>query len=207
VWELAQDFLIDRIRGLDSDKRLLLTIIARKAPEVLIKEAFRYPAYESDVSALSSRLDSPEYFKDKEVKESISRLVENLEAELSEVETTLGIQYGLPKISEFITTFPLFTNNWAVAACYLTAIEIMVNRKLEELGLERGTSFRDNYNKLLKKFKEQNVEISELEKRLPTVFWDVRNKVIHGGYSPAYTELGTITTYVEKVLGTLTRLK
>jgi len=207
VWELAQDFLIDRIGGLDPSKRLLLTVIAGKDPEALVKEAFRYPAFESDVSGVISRLDSPEYYKDKDVKENISRLVENLEAELSKVEVKLNMKYGLPKISEFITTFPQFTDNWAVAACYLTAMDIMVNRKLEELGLERGTGFRDNYNKLLEKFKEQNVEISELEKRLPNVFWDIRNKVIHLGYSPTYNEVETITSYIEKVLGTLIYLK
>ena len=207
VWALAQDFLIDRIRGLDFEKSLLLTIIAGKDPEALIKEAFRYSAFESDVSGVISRLDSPELYKDKEVKESISRLVENVEAELSKVEVKLDMKYGLPKISEFIATFPQFTDNWAVAACYLTAMEITVNRKLEELGLEGGTGFRDNYNKLLGKLKEQNVEISELMKRLPSVFWDVRNKVIHLGYSPTHNELETITTYIEKILGPLTRLK
>ena len=207
VFELAQGLLIDRIEGLDSDKRLLLTLITGKDPETFVKEALRYPAYESDVSNVISRLDSPELYKDKEVRESISRLVEKLEAELSVVEVKLDMRYGLPKISEFIAMFPQFTDNWAVAACYLTAMEIMVNRKLEELGLERGTGFKDNYNKLLEKLKEQNVEISELEKRFPSVFWDVRNKVIHLGYSPTENEVETITTYTERVLGTLMRLE
>jgi hypothetical protein len=53
------------------------------------------------------------------------------------------------------------------------------------------------------KLEEQNVEISELEKRLPSVFWDVRNKVIHLGYSPTYSELETLTAHIGKVLGHL----
>ena len=207
LWELMQNFLIDRTKELDFDKRVLMTIIAGKDPEVLIKEAFRYPTFESDVSGVISSLDSLEYYKDKDVKERISRLVENLEADLSTIEVKLGMKYGLPKISEFIATFPQFTDNWAVAACYLTAIEIVVNRKLEELGLERGTGFKDNYDKLLEKLKEQNVEMSELEKRLPSVFWDIRNKVIHSGYSPTHNEVETITTHIEKVLGALIQLK
>ena len=207
VFQLARDLVVDRIEKLDSDKRLILTLITGKDPGVFIKEAFKYTGYESDVSSVISRLDSPEYYKDKEVRESINGLVEKLEAELSVFEVKLDMRYGLPKISEFIAMFPQFTDNWAVAACYLTAMEIMVNRKLEELGLERGTGFRDNFNKLLQKFKEQNIEVSEMEKRLPSVFWDIRHKVIHLGYSPAYNEVETITKYVEKVLGTLTRLK
>lgn len=137
---------------MDFEKRFLFTIIAGKNPEVLVKEAFRWPAYEWEISTVISRLDSPEYYKDKEVKESISRLVESLEAELNTFELKLDLKQGVSKVSEFLTTFPQFTDNWAVAICYLTAVEIMVKNKLKELGLE-VKEFKNNYEKLLEKLK------------------------------------------------------
>jgi hypothetical protein len=206
LWEIVQEAALDQMKGLSFEGRLLFTIVAGKEPEVFIKEAFKWPTFESEISSVISRLDS-EYYKDKEVKDSIARLVESLEAELTKFESRLGLRYGLPKISEFLAIFPQFTDNWAVAVCYLTAMDIMVNKKLEELGLEAGNKFKENYNQLLEKLKERGIEVSELEKLLPSVFWDIRNKVVHTGYSPNQDELETITIYVGKVLTTLIRLK
>jgi len=206
IWELIQDITIDHIKNLDFSKRFLFAIIAGKEPETFLKEAFKYPAYESDINSVISRLDS-EYYKDKEVKDGISTLVENLESELAKLELKLGLRQGLMKISEFLTKYSLFTENWAVAACYLSAMEIMVNKKLQEYGLETGKGFKDSYERLLGILKEKDVEISELESRLPKVFWEVRNKVVHEGYSPNADELETIVTYVDKVLSTITMLR
>lgn len=206
LWEVVQDAILERLGELKFEERFLFMIIAGKEPEVVVKEAFRYPPYESEISTVISRLDSPEYYKDKEVIESISRLVEGLEAELSKLELKLGLKYGISKISEFLATFPQFTDNWVVAVCYLSAMEIMVKNKLKELKLDIK-EFKDNYEKLLQKLKERGLEISELERRLPTIFWDIRNKVIHEGYSPSSDELEVITKYIEKVLTLLISLK
>ncbi|MEM4530167.1 MAG: hypothetical protein QXQ52_06595 [Candidatus Methanomethylicaceae archaeon] len=207
LWELVQDVAIEYVRKLDFSTRFLFTIITGKDPEAFIKEAFKWPAFESDISVVISKLDSPEYYKDKEVRDSIICLVEKLEAELSKLELRLGLNYGILKMSEFLTEFPQFTENWAIATCYLTAMEIMVNNKLKELGLDVGVEFKDNYKKVLEKSKERGMEVPELEKLLPSVFWNVRNKVVHTGYSPTNDELDTITSYVRKVLAILTRLK
>lgn len=83
LWELIQDATLERLREFEFEKRFLFTIIAGKEPKVLVKEAFRYPEYESEISTVISRLDSPQYYKDEEVIDSISRLVESLETELS----------------------------------------------------------------------------------------------------------------------------
>lgn len=216
LWELIREAPLERIRELDFEKRCLFTIIAGKDPEVLVKEFFssRWPAHESEISLVISMLDSPEHYKDKEVKESISHLVESLEAELNTLEVKLDLKQGVSKVSKFLTTFPQFTENWAVAICYLTAMEIMVKNKLKELRLDAEEfkdnevkGFKDNYEKLLEKLKEKDIQVSELEKQLPKIFWDIRNRVVHEGYSPASNELEVITTYVEKILRLLVSLK
>jgi hypothetical protein len=207
LWTIIQDTILERVKESDHVKYLLFTIIAGKNPEEFIKEAFKWPPYESEISTVISRLDSPEYYKDREVKESIARLVENLEAELRIFELKLNLKQGVSKISEFLTTFPRFTENWSVAICYLTAMEIMVKEKLKELGLEISEEFKNNYKKLLEKLKERNVKVSGLEEQLPSVFWNIRNKVVHEGYSPNSEELEIITKYVENILKLLISLR
>jgi TRAP-type C4-dicarboxylate transport system substrate-binding protein len=83
----------------------------------------------------------------------------------------------------------------------------MVKDKLKELRLEMAGEFKNNYKTLLAKLKEKNIEVSELEKQLPNIFWDIRNKVVHEGYSPTPEELEIITKYIEKILTLLISLK
>jgi hypothetical protein len=207
LWTIIQDATLERVRELDSGRYILFTLLAGKNPEELIKEAFKWPPYESEISTVISSLDSPEYYKDKEVKEKIARLVESLEAGLNTFERKLNLKQGVSKISEFLTTFPQFTENWSVAICYLTAMEIIVKDKLKELQLEIDEEFKNNYKKLLEKLKNKNIEVSELEKRLPNIFWDIRNKVVHEGYSPTPEELEIITKYIERILTLLVSLQ
>jgi len=207
LWATVQDVTLERVKELDPDRYILLTLLAGKDPEEFIKEAFKWPVYEPEISTVISSLDSPEYYKDKEVKERVARLVENLEVVLSTLERKLNLKQGVSKISEFLTTFPQFTENWSVAICYLTAMEIMVKDKLKELQLEVAGEFKNNYKVLLEQLKNKNIEVSELEKQLPNIFWDIRNKVVHEGYSPTPEELEIITKYIEKILTLLVSLK
>jgi hypothetical protein len=207
LWAIVQDATLERVRELDSERYTLFTLLAGKNPEELIKEVFKWPAYESEISTVISTLDSPEYYKDKEVKERIARLVESLEAGLSTLERRLNLKQGVSKISEFLTTFPQFTENWSVAICYLTAMEIIVKGKLKELQSEITQEFKNNYKMLLEKLQVKNIKVSELEKQLPNIFWDIRNKVVHEGYSPTPEELEIITNYIERILMLLVSLK
>jgi hypothetical protein len=86
-------------------------------------------------------------------------------------------------------------------------MEIMVKDKLKELQLEVAGEFKNNYKMLLEKLKNRNIEVSELEKQLPNIFWDIRNKVVHEGSSPTPEELEIITKYIEKILTLLVSLK
>jgi len=205
LWNLMQETVLELIRGLGLEKRLLFMIITGKDLETSVKEFFKWPPYESEISTVILMLDSPEYYKDKEVKERISRLAESLETAITTLELKLNLKQGVSRLSEFLTTFPQFTENWAVALCYLASMEIMVKNKLKELGLKVDEGFRENYEKLLEKLKEEGIQVSELEKRLPKIFWEIRNRVVHEGYSPTSDELEMIIKYVEKLLTLLSR--
>jgi hypothetical protein len=200
LWGLVLDAVLEVIRELEPEGRLFLASAIGKDPEEAIKERFEEFPYEEVFFIIISMLDSPQHYKDEKVKETIIRLIEILETMITKLELKLNLKQGVYKISEFLTTFSRFSENWAVALCYLTSMEIMVKDKLKKLGLEVEEEFKKNYEKVLKKLKEESIQVSELEKRLPNIFWEIRNKVVHEGYSPTSDELETIIKYVEKVL-------
>jgi signal recognition particle subunit SEC65 len=204
----VQDIILESLRGLKPREYTILSIFIGKSPEEWVKEFFKGPSYyESEISMIISFLDQPEYYKDNDIKDRIASLVEKLEVSISELERKLSLKQGVAKISEFLATFPQFTENWSVAICYLTAMEIMVRRKLKELGVKPTGQFKNVYETLLAKLKDKGIEVSELEKQLPKIFWDIRNKVVHEGYSPTSEELEIIIKYIEKILTLITSLK
>jgi len=203
-----QDIILDSFEKLEPTKYIIFTTIIGKTPEEWVKENFKMPnIYESDISMIISFLDHPEYYKDEDIKDKIVSLVEKLEVSISKLERQLSLNQGIAKISEFFSTFPQFTENWSIAVCYLTAMEIAVKNKLKELGLMPTGEFKKDYEKLLANLKDKGIEVSELEKQLPKILWNIRNKVIHEGYSPSYEELEIITKYIEKLLALLTLSK
>lgn len=200
IWSSLEDLLLDRTSNLPLDKTLLIMLLAKKAPEQMIRDAFKTMPFEYDTSSLISQLDHPELYDDKRVKDSLTSYVESLEVELARIEEKLGIKHGLSQIAEVITSFPYFTQEWAVAMCYLSAMEITLNKKLPELGLTMNGAFKERYEKGLQELKKKKVEVSMLEKQLPKLFWDMRNRVVHQGYAPNKDELDLMTKYVTKAL-------
>lgn len=204
---ISEELFAEKVSDLAPDKYFLLTMLTGKSPDQWAKDSFRFSPYESSISTILHELDDPSYYDDKKVKEDLSRFVENLETELTKIEAKSDIgKYGLQMIAEFTATFPIFTENWAIAACYLSALEIVVNKKLEDLGLSLDAGFKEKYRKLLEELKNREIEVSELERKLPEIFWDIRHRVIHSGYPPSIDELDLITTYIGRVLKTLLRL-
>lgn len=185
---------------LEPTKYILFSV---KRPEEWLKETLNW---DSEISWAISLLESPEP-KDENIKDVIVSLAENLEASINKFEHILDLKSGIIKISEFLSTFPQFTENWSIAVCYLTAMEIAVKNKLKELGLKPTGEFKKDYETLLANLKDKGIELSELEKQLPKIFWDIRNKVVHEGYSPSSEELEIITSYIEKILALLTSSK
>ena len=52
--------------------------------------------------------------------------------------------------------------------------------------------FKMNWRNLLSKLEEQGANIGPLQRALPEVFWKIRHKVIHKGYSSKHDELRII---------------
>mgnify|MGYP000471631562 CR=1 FL=1 len=94
------------------------------------------------------------------------------------------------------------TENWAVAACALTLMEVLLNRKLEEMGL----STNGNFNKRLRRLSSRTKEVN-LPELLTSAFYDVRSKVIHGGKEPTPEELELIIHHLANFTAKLRELK
>jgi len=116
------------------------------------------------------------------------------------LENNLGLKRGVPLISELTARFPSFSDNWAVATVYLSAIEIAVKRALAERGEEIEKEFRKNVEKLIDILKKEGKPIGSLDEVLPSAFWDLRNKVVHEGRSPTDEELRMVIAFVKKFL-------
>ncbi len=83
--------------------------------------------------------------------------------------------------------------NWAVGASALALIEVAVNKKLEELGLDRDGSFETRFKRLSSKAKEKQMRLPDL---LVSPFYKARSKVIHEGKEPTPEELEIIIRYL-----------
>jgi len=154
----------------------------------------------STLSTLVYELENPQYYDNKKVKNSIVTFVKDLESKMIILETELNVKNELFLLSEFTSLFPAFTPNWIVATTYLTAMEIVVKMELKKRGKELKSTFKENFQILLSCLKEEDFEITQLEKALPSIFWDIRHKVIHEGYSPKDEELKIIREYIIKLI-------
>ena len=96
------------------------------------------------------------------------------------------------------------SSRWAVAASALCLLEVIVNRKLVELGMSAQGSFEDRVKRLNSKAKTKGVELPDL---LAPAFYTVRNKVAHGGKEPTGEELATIIRFVEMLFQKTAQLK
>lgn len=115
----------------------------------------------------------------------------------------LRIEEPMSKLSPILVALGL-SNNWAVAASALCLIEVLVNRKLMELGLSSKGKFEDRVKRLSSKAKEKSVDLPDL---LAPAFYNVRSKVIHGGKEPTPDELNTILQFLNSFLQKTTKLK
>lgn len=115
----------------------------------------------------------------------------------------LGIGEPMSKLSPILIALGL-SPNWAVAASALCSIEVLVNRKLNELGMTSKGKFQDRVKRLSSKAKKKGVDLPNL---LAPAFYDVRSKVIHGGREPTPDELNTILQFLNLFLQKTTKLK
>jgi len=154
------------------------------------------------LSDLRYQLERPDLYNDDDVRTSIVDFCKRLEAIIMLVESSFGLELrrDLPLISELISRFPPFTESWAIATVYLSAMEVAVKRALRKRGMEVAREFRENIRNLINVLRGEGVEVQGLEELLPSTFWEVRNRVVHEGYSPSYEELKIIVEYVKKFI-------
>ncbi|RLI46154.1 hypothetical protein DRO64_01375 [Candidatus Bathyarchaeota archaeon] len=103
-----------------------------------------------------------------------------------------GIRIGIQRITRFVSEFPEFSENQTTSVCFLSALEIFVKKGLKEFGEKIEKEFKMNWRNLLSKLEEQGANIGPLQRALPEVFWKIRHKVIHKGYSSKHDELRII---------------
>jgi len=93
---------------------------------------------------------------------------------------------------------------WVIGAAALALIEILVNRKLEELGLKTDGSFKQRVKRLSAIAEQKGVKIPNL---LAKPFYDARSKVIHRGVEPSETEIKIIIEYLQHLAGSLKKVR
>lgn len=95
--------------------------------------------------------------------------------------------------------------NWAIGAVALALFEVILNRKLTELGLEKIGSFEDRVRRLSAIAKERyGIQLPDL---LASPFYKARNKVVHEGKEPTSEELDIIIDYLRLYSNALSKLK
>jgi len=67
--------------------------------------------------------------------------------------------------------------------------------------------FKEKFQAVVKVLRDKAVELAKLEEQLPSVFRDLRNKVVHAGYEPNNEELNTIITWTLQILEKLKSCK
>jgi hypothetical protein len=118
-------------------------------------------------------------------------------------EADLSIILDLSQLHSILDEWGLSTN-WAIGASALALIEVMVNKKLEELKLRKDGDFRTRYNRLLSKAKEKGIQLPDL---LADPFYQARNKLLHGGKEPTAEELKLILEYLNTLSASLKKIR
>lgn len=155
-------------------------------------------------------------YSENEMIEQLYQLSSDLKSIIERYEISLGnelFQSGYQKklniplnlIFDLVTfkvrDWPGLNDIWACAACYLASLEVAVNKgynklKLKDQNSDREKSFKYKLDKITKYLKQKGVEITKIEKNLVSVFYDYRNKVLHGGYIPNDEEF----EYIKKII-------
>ncbi|MCD6188956.1 MAG: hypothetical protein J7J97_01990, partial [Thermococcus sp.] len=161
---------------------------------------------QTDISNLRTFLQRENIYGQEYIKRQIQYFVDKIEALLVKIKP----EGFIPRLNEFITKHPQFSENWAVAMCYLGAMKVALNRfldkfnvNLEELGVNKhgnDYTFSDKYYGFVKYMKHHGIYLPKLEAELPRIFYKIRNKVVHEGYSPNDRDLEFIIEYSERIV-------
>jgi len=152
------------------------------------------------LASIKHMLEHPEHYSDRFIIRATRLFCKELESDILLLEGFFELRRGVHLISELTSRFPQFTENWAIATLYLSAMETAVMKSLSERGEKIENEFKENVVKLVVALKEEGVHIGGLDEVLPPAFWELRNKVFHEGYSPTDEEIRTVITFVRKFL-------
>jgi len=182
---------------------LLITYKKLSRPGDRLKESNYAPWTDSFTDAIDMIMEvcrQNESFNDDTIIYIVSVFYGAVTSLVSSIEQIFQIPSGLKHLVTLIEKYK-FDSNWIVAVAYLTVMEIAVNRKLRELGINVGSGdFKIRVDALLKELENRGLQLGELEKLLPPVFWRLRNEVVHGGYTPSDEELQIIIIAVSNLL-------
>ncbi len=166
----------------------------------------QYVSLQADISNLRTSLQKENIYGQEHIKRQTQYLVDKIETLLVKIKPK-GFLLGL---NEFIIKHPQFSENWAVAMCYLGAMEVALNRflerfnvNLEELGVNKHSNnytFADKYYGFVKYLNHHGIYLPKLEAEIPRIFYGIRNKVVHEGYSPNDRDLEFIIEYSERIV-------
>jgi len=177
-------------------------------------DIFRYPSFPID------QLDMLEYYisnlhilflhasdklSDEYYREKLYNVVVKVRAIVDQVSMMIGNEITvLSRLGGLVPFIALkgFGENWIVAVSYLQSLEIAINKSIKRLGIELKGSFgfKDKFKLVFNKLEEDSKDIARLEEKLPPIFWELRNKVVHSGYEPNEKELNTIITWTIQLL-------
>jgi len=176
----------------------------------------QYADYSNRCMDYAIKIDSIKKYSDEKIRNDIFTLVKLCEVEVNSFETHSQPFYagvsGYAKIYEFVAGKPMgLDEKWVAAAAYLSSIEILVNKKRQELGIsknnneEKRLNFYIKFEELVQKIESNGTKLSGVIKHLPKTFWQLRIDVIHYGYVPALDEMELIINWSAKILKALSK--
>jgi len=152
---------------------------------------------------------------DSDIRNKVFQLITGLTVEINYFEIyMIALNQAISpfaKILEFIAEKPLgLDEKWVAAVCYLSAFDILVNRKRKELGIakkpedEKKLDFYTRFDALVKELESRSGELSKIVKQMPKLFWPIRVDVIHYGYVPSQEELDLILNWSQNIMKVIT---
>jgi len=168
----------------------------------------QYVSLQTDISNLRTFLQRENIYGQEYIKRQIQYLVDKIEALLVKIKP----EGFIPRLNEFITKHSQFSENWAVAMCYLGAMEVALNRFLEKFNVNleefrvkkhsanNNYTFGDKYYGFCRYLERHGIYLSKFEEELPKAFYRIRNEVVHEGYSPNDKDLELIIKCSERIV-------
>lgn len=98
------------------------------------------------------------------------------------------------RVKQFLQEKSLINSHWPAAVLLLQSIEMVINKKLLEKGLDwQRINFKERLNQL-------GINIEEGDVILNNAFWDLRTEVLHKGILPNKEQLDIISIGSEMLL-------